>query len=73
MIDSMESGKDKMICTVDIRFRNSSEAVDIITRRSVRNVVVTHLDELDEHKTMYDADMSADCLLVSECHSIHFS
>ena len=63
-----------MIRTVNIRFRNSSEAVDRTTRRSVRNVVVIHMvDELDLHKTMYDAAMAADCLLVSECRPIHFS
>ena len=68
MIDSVEVGKDDMIRAVNIRFRNSNEATDRTTRRSVRTVVVIHMvDELELHKTMYDASMVADCLLVSEC------
>ena len=65
MIDSVEHGPDNLVRAVQVRYRNSNETTDRITRRSVRNIVVIHMvDELDLHKVMYDASLAVDCHLV---------
>ena len=64
MVDSVERSTDGMIRSVVIRFRNSNEAIDRTTRRSVRHVVVIHeVDELDVHKVLFDAAIAADAKL----------
>ena len=48
MIVNVEIGKDERIRTVIVKYRNSTESTERMTRRAARElIVIRHVDELD--------------------------
>ncbi len=53
MIDSVVRGKDNVVRTVNVRYRNHTENVDRITKRAVRGLVlIHHVDDIDVAKEL---------------------
>ena len=61
MIDSVKPSKDGIVRTVNVRYRNHSERVDRITKRSVRELVlIHHIDDIDIMKELGTVATKAD-------------